>query len=214
MLDLHIAHDPPSGGVPWKELLPLAPHLFWAIVALVLLLVIGPATIRALLSRVTKLSFAGFEFQLQSEIDEAGAARDMPIAPKARNRLARRLARSRHLLECVRILWVDDRPVGNAAEMTLLRSLCVTIDFATSTEEARIRLGAGVYDLILSDMTRGGQPQAGLALLPDLDAAPLRPPIIFYVGAPTPTPEGAFGLTQAPDELFHLLLDALERRRG
>ena len=212
MLDLHIAHDPPSGGVPWKELLPLAPHLFWAIVALVALVMIGPTNIRALLPRITKVGILGIEIQLRSDIKRAARAREIPIPRRRMEHLIRRLARSRQLLHCARILWVDDRPLGNVAEMELLRSLCVSIDLAPSSEDARERLSAGVYDLVLSDMMREG-PRSGEALIPDVQSSPLKPPIIFYVRAEMPTPEGAYGLTQAPDKLFELILDALEERR-
>lgn len=42
-----------------------------------------------------------------------------------------------------------------------------------------------------------------------------RGPIIYYVGSADPSrpvPVGAFGLTARPDELLHLVMDALERR--
>jgi hypothetical protein len=40
--------------------------------------------------------------------------------------------------------------------------------------------------------------------------------VIFYVGEPDPkkgTPVYAFGLTNRPDELVHLVLDILERKK-
>jgi len=166
-----------------------------------------------LLSRITKVGILGVEIQLRSEIKRAARAREMPIPQRRMEHLIRRLARSKHLLHCTRILWVDDQPLGNVAEMELLRSLCVSIDLAMSSDDARDRLNAGVYDLVLSDMTRDGS-RSGEALIPDVQSSPLKPPIIFYVRAEMSKPEGAFGLTQAPDKLFELILDALEERRG
>jgi len=39
-------------------------------------------------------------------------------------------------------------------------------------------------------------------------------PVIFYIGYPDPSkgvPPHAFGITHRPDELLHLIMDALER---
>ena len=41
-------------------------------------------------------------------------------------------------------------------------------------------------------------------------------PVIFYIGIFDPKlgiPGGAFGITNRPDELLHLVLDALERKK-
>lgn len=90
-----------------------------------------------------------------------------------------------------------------------------SIDLATNSDIAREQLSRGVYDVLLTDMTRGKDRDAGRKLMPELEQAQLNPPIIFYVTDPTRTkPDQAFGLTVRPDELFHLITDALERQRG
>ena len=53
-------------------------------------------------------------------------------------------------------------------------------------------------------------------MLPRLREAGFHQPIIFYVGrldASAGVPAGAFGVTNRPDELLQLVLDALARAR-
>ena len=211
MIDIRLIPYESDSGLPWKE---LAPHLFWAAVALFFFFVIGPSRIRAALARATKLGFAGIEIELRAELDNAAAQKGTKLPQLTRDRLARRLDRSKSFLECARVLWVDDAPEGNLAEMELLRRLCVQVDLAKTTELARERLEGAVYDIVLSDMRRGTEGEAGLQLVPFVEGAPLKPALIFYVGSPRATPSGAFGLTTVPHELFQLVLNAMEQRRG
>jgi hypothetical protein len=54
-------------------------------------------------------------------------------------------------------------------------------------------------------------------MLPRLREAGFSQPVIFYVGRPEPgagVPAGAFGLTNRPDQLLQLTIDALSRVRG
>ena len=68
--------------------------------------------------------------------------------------------------------------------------------------------------MILSDIARGSRPAAGVEALPRLREAAPDVPVIFYVGEMTPdrvAPKGSAGITDSPDRLLHLVLDALER---
>jgi CheY-like chemotaxis protein len=201
-------------SVPWKELFILAPHLFWGCVILLLILFIGPRRVREMILSARKLGFAGFEIELGDDVAAAAAARHLTLPPHAQSRLASRLRRLQPLLECARLLWIDDKPQRNFHELTLLRRLCATVDIATTDGDARRSLATGVYDLVLSDMRRGRNRLAGSEFLAEIKRAILQPEVIFYVGEEQDRPPQAFGLTTRPDELFHLILDALERRRG
>jgi len=67
-----------------------------------------------------------------------------------------------------RVLWVDDRPKGNALEMAWLRDRGIQIDEAVSTEDGIWLFEAGKYALVVTDMYRpedGGNPHAGIDLL-------------------------------------------------
>ena len=54
-------------------------------------------------------------------------------------------------------------------------------------------------------------------MLPRLRNAGFHQPVIFYIGRPEPgagVPAGAFGVTNRPDQLLQLVVDALSRVRG
>jgi len=120
------------------------------------------------------------------------------------------------ILDGARLLWIDDKPDGNARETKLLRKLGVTIDTAVVSQEARQMLSRFHYDVIVSDMDREGCPNEGLMFLESLIGTRLFRYTIFYVGRVDenkPIPRGAFNITSQPDKLLHLIMDALERER-
>jgi len=72
------------------------------------------------------------------------------------------------------------------------------------------------YDVIISDMARTDEDDAGLRFLIKFRKVDETTPVIFYIGTYDPKlgkPIGAFGITNRPDELLHLVLDALERKK-
>lgn len=214
LLEVRIAGDPPTSAFPWEQILAWAPHLFWAAVALTIFFIIGPSRIREAFSRATKVGFGGLEVEFKSEIEQAAKAKQIDLPTQLRDQLARRLDRLQHLIASARILWIDDHPGSNGIEIGMLHKLGATIDLASSDRHAEQRLESAIYDLVLSDMARGDDPHAGRKFLSQVTSATLSPPLIFYVGKPEALPAGAFGLTARPDELFHLILDALERRKS
>jgi CheY-like chemotaxis protein len=129
--------------------------------------------------------------------------------------VARRARVVRPLLHGARALWVDDNPSNNLYERMTLASLGVMLDLALTTDEALYMAARVSYDLVLSDMRRGSNPAAGIEILDELRRHGLSTPVVFYTALadPTrPTPIGAFGLTNRPDELLHYAFDVLERR--
>jgi CheY-like chemotaxis protein len=148
---------------------------------------------------------------------------EVPDADRAR--ALQRARDERALLDGAEILWVDDRPSNNRNETRMLRSFGALITFACTTDEAldTLRLGAEAlrpFHLVLSDISRAypaHDAKAGLAMLGRFKADKIVTPIIFYIGrldADAGVPPGAFGLTDRPDQLLHLVLDALARVRG
>ncbi|QCK88198.1 hypothetical protein E8L99_21775 [Phreatobacter aquaticus] len=211
-MEIKITQILPPKGFPWEGLLALAPHLLWVSVAIGLVAVIGPARIRYAFSQAKKLSFGGFELQLKSELEQAAASKNIAMDNFNLGTLERRLDRLRELFVTAHILWIDDNPAGNLSEMRILRSFGATIEIARSDESARTSLQRSIFDLVLSDMSRDGNPRAGALFLPEVKNSLFSPPIIFYVGNRSCSPDGAFGMTTRPDELLHLILDALERK--
>jgi CheY-like chemotaxis protein len=113
-----------------------------------------------------------------------------------------------------RILWIDDRPKGNVSEHDCLTGLGAVVKTAETTRSAIALLVRERYDLILSDIAREHRDHAGIDDLPKLLALAPAVPIVLYVGQRKPgVPASVFGITDRPDELLHLCMDALERRR-
>jgi CheY-like chemotaxis protein len=141
-----------------------------------------------------------------------------------RQRALDRANKERELLDGAEILWVDDRPSNNRNEARMLRSFGALITFACTTDEAidALRLGAQQgepFDMIVSDINRGAseaEQKAGLNMLQRFSEENITLPVVFYVGkinSGVGTPDGAFGVTNRPDQLLHLVLDALARVR-
>jgi len=130
----------------------------------------------------------------------------------------RRAAYSPALVRGAHILWIDDHPnwVANIADT--LRHLGATVTVVPGTREALDHLGRAEDEpprVILSDIARGTNPRAGTEAIPALRKAAPGVPIIFNIAQYDERlgkPEGAFGITNKLDELFHLILDALEGR--
>lgn len=71
-----------------------------------------------------------------------------------------------------------------------------------------------LYEVVISDIARTEGPDAGLKLLERMYREGVHRWTIFYVRDLKPgVPPGAFGITNRPDHLLHLVMDALERER-
>jgi CheY-like chemotaxis protein len=139
----------------------------------------------------------------------------MTIAGDDLGRAARRLASAAKVVEGARLLWVDDTPDSIVQESRLLEQAGAVITRTLSTDEAVNALNRENFDLVLSDIARGDDDQAGLHFADELVARRNSPPIVFYVGAAKwPPPRHAFGIADRPDELVHLVLDSLARTRS
>jgi len=200
------------------------PGLFWVILVSIVVWRFFKPLRYDLLPNLSVLKVMGVEFSfVQDSIAHAIAlaekSKEFPradISEEDQQRVINRVRKNANLFRGRRILWIDDFPDGPANERKMLQSLLVDVDIATSTAAAEKLLQAKdkKYDLILSDMKRDGDSQAGLKFLQDYAKHKKRAPFIFYVGYPDPTkpaPLHAFGITHRPDELLHLIMDALER---
>lgn len=217
MVEFRMSYVPsaPASTPPWDQILALAPHIIWAAVLLGILAWIGRANLLAALKRVNKVTIAGVELQFREELEAAALSRGIDLSSEELGRAARRMAASRDLLRNAKLLWVDDCPDRIVKESRLMEETGARITRVTSTRDALARLDADNYDLVLSDIRRGEDAAAGLTLGNALAERMNAPPLIFYVGESLrPTPETAFGITDRPSELLHLVLDALSRVRG
>ncbi len=79
-----------------------------------------------------------------------------------------------------RILWVDDVPENNIGPAGVLGRLGAEIDVALDTETAMRKLAAGHYDLVISDMGRADEREAGLTLLSQMKLQGVAVPAVIY----------------------------------
>lgn len=118
------------------------------------------------------------------------------------------------------ILWVDDKPVNNVYESSVLKRLGASIVFARSTKEALAFLERDSYDLIISDVHRvedgSSNPDAGYELLEALTRLSKNIPLIFYTSSVVRMDKNrahsAYGAADIPSQLIDLVIRALEAR--
>jgi CheY-like chemotaxis protein len=200
----------------WVEVVKLVPSILWVGFAVLLTLLFrNPIAERLRGLRSLELP-GGVSAQFDAAIAQAAVSTGTVIPAGERSRLQRRVARDADLLRDSRLLWIDDEPSSTRTERSALTALGVVIDTAASDDDARRRIVAERYDVVISDIARGDRNDAGLTFIPTIREHDEDVPIIFYIRNADPelgTPAGALGLTNRPDELVDLLLDALQRRR-
>ena len=82
------------------------------------------------------------------------------------------------------------------------------------------KLTTSSYDAVISDMSRPPDPRAGYTLLEEMRNRGMQTPFIVYAGSNAPEHRqealrrGAQGSTNRADELFELVLSALDIRSG
>jgi len=113
------------------------------------------------------------------------------------------------------MLLVNDNPTEMSSVISLLNGIGMSVEVATSTDEALSKLKAHAFDVVNS--RRGNNRAAGIELLQSMRAQGYKQPVIFTVGVYEPdkgVPPFAFGITNRIDELCNLVFDALERSRS
>lgn len=79
-----------------------------------------------------------------------------------------------------RILWVDDYPINNESVVNLFEDKDIQFDIALTTKQGLELYKNELYDLIITDMGRGDESDAGLSLLKELKLLHCKTPIIVY----------------------------------
>ena len=214
-----------------EELAKHAPSFIWGALAFFVVFVFRKPIVSELLPRLSGVSVGGVEmsFVERSMAEAAGAAnrsnmvastvekRHVEVTKRDRECALERLTRAAHLLKGRRILWLDDSVANNRLERDLLTTFGVKIEQVQDNDAAfgALEPDGGGYDLILSDIDRPKGEPTGLDFLERYRGRGWGIPVIFYISMvdeEEPVPLGAFGLTNRPDELVHLVIDALARR--
>ncbi|MFN7769964.1 MAG: hypothetical protein ACK5UC_22415 [Planctomycetaceae bacterium] len=135
--------------------------------------------------------------------------------------LSARLERTGGCFVGEKILWIDDNhPTQNIQERDVLREMGLFVEYARTTDEVQnlldktACLGLQPYRVIISNNSWGDDLTAGQRFLGELFDSHKEAKLILYTSSFDPnssTPNYLFGITNRYDELFHLILDALER---
>jgi CheY-like chemotaxis protein len=113
-----------------------------------------------------------------------------------------------------RILWVDDRPSNNAREIKQLREQGFDVESRTDSSSAleELKQNPGGYDVVITDLKRDFDREAGFKFLRDAGAAAgSKPSFIVYTLSSNPDLDvnarrhGAIGGTNSPIRLFELV---------
>jgi len=199
------------------EALRTLPSILWVFLAFVAIWLFR-AQIKERIGALRSLEGpGGVKAQFDEGLKDAARATNTEISYVTRTRLEERIARSADQLRGAHLLWIDDVPSSTLNERTALTALGVVVDTAISSNDAEVLLKSNRYDAVISDIARGDSPEAGLAFISHLRELDPTVPLVFYIRNIDPklgSPAGALGLTNRPDELLDLLLDAFARSRG
>lgn len=154
--------------------------------------------------------------QAQNKLDESVKDRGREELPYwIKDALFERITYVKEKDVQVKALWVDDNPHYNINETDVLSSFGLKVEVALSSDEAVQMLGDGNYDLMLSDIRRGEIADEGIKFHRRLLVKGIDIPTIFYAAGfdrKLGVPPYAFGITNMPNELIHLVLDVIERK--
>lgn len=178
----------------------------------------------ALQNRLIGLSLFGLSITLQPRdvnhavVERSGAQGFAPSAtsldaepPEGDEITARARGLAKQLVGRT-ILWVDDHPEWLVTERRLVRGLGIFVEPAATNDQAMRTLAdpSNSIDVVISDIARDDK-SSGLDLAPLIQAS-TRQPLIYYVKQLDPgIPPGAIGITNRPDRLLDLVMDAVER---
>ena len=207
----------------WIEVIKLIPSFVWFLLVVIVIIKFYKPVRYELLPKVSDIKAMGVEFSfIKNSIDAALELADknpkwkIEVPEAAKKNVLNRAKEHFNVFQNATILWIDDNPENNLNEWRMFLQLNVKIELAKSTESALEMLHQKKYDVIISDMARTDEDDAGLRFLIKFRKVDETTPVIFYIGTYDPKlgkPIGAFGITNRPDELLHLVLDALERKK-
>ena len=116
-----------------------------------------------------------------------------------------------------RILWVDDYPINNESVVNLFEDKNIRFDIALTTKQGLELYKSELYDLIITDMERGDESDAGLTLLKELRLLHCQIPIIVYASCRSidrygdeSLRLGAYKVTNGIGNIISVISDILE----
>jgi len=206
------------------EIIKIIPDLLWVLLALVIFIYSYRLIKKTLLPNVTNISAFGIKINMLKEsidsiydIAKKDKMWDVSISELDKNIVLKRTNRNLNLFKNLSILWFDDRPDTLKNEIKMFRQLGGKIEITTTFEKTISMLKTNNFDLMISDIDRKNGEEDGVSTLKKLYKNKTYLPTIFYIGDVNEElgiPPHAFGLTNRPDELLHLVIDILERKNS
>ena len=147
-------------------------------------------------------------------LEESELRKNFHITEAQKTTILQRMANVKERNLTLRALWIDDNPPCVLSEQRLLTALNVQIDSAFSSENAALMIKNATYDLIVY-LNRNGNVHEGYEFIKELVEQNIRIPTIFYItklNEEKGVPPYAFGITNRPTELLHLVMDIIERK--
>ncbi|MFI3198558.1 MAG: hypothetical protein QX196_09580 [Methylococcaceae bacterium] len=182
------------------EIIKILPSLVWAVIVSGLILAFYHPIRKELIPRMTGIKALGVEATftfVKNELDRL--AESKPAGTKEnRDQVARRAERIAKVIEGGRILLVNDIPEQMKHVTSILNSLGISVEIATSSSQALSLLTNKLYDVVISDMSRDNIVDEGVKFLNETINLGVMRPTIFTVGNYEPErgiPPFAFGIT-------------------
>lgn len=183
----------------WIKLIETIPAVLWVAFAATTYFTLRGTIVQRVVPRLTAVRALGVEVDLAGELLDRAQEGSRSIVTAAGRRTALgRLEHAADVLQGGKVLWVDDRPEGNAPLVELFRAAGMHIDLAPSTEEAVPLFRRRPYDVIISDLDREGDPQAGVKMLRILEQYNVSVPVLIYAGRFDPERGLTEGSSQQP----------------
>ena len=198
-----------------SDIVDLVAAIVWPVLILGFLWYFRGPIRTQLLPRLTGVHGFGLQLTFAAQALNAATTDRADISERSRSAAVARLQRDGQVLNGARILWVDNTPSNNFNERRLFERAGATIDPALRTADGLEATRLHPYDLIISDWARPESENAGPELLRALRDRGVHVPAVFYAGRVQGRERGdAIGLTDRPDELLHIVLDALQTERN
>ena len=164
-----------------------------------------------------RLGSMGWQVNLVSHRTDNAMDKPGFVAPVgASQQLQRQLKGSGDLMREASVLWLDDHPGHNVVERRFLARAGAWVETVTSTAEAVDTLRWCRFHVVIADMERvGGSPTPEIAKAAKQVLGDTR--VVYYVGQvdhQRGVPQDTYGITDRPDELYDLVIRAMELSSG
>jgi hypothetical protein len=201
-------------------LIDIVPQVLLIVIVAAVLLALRRPLLENVLPRVSRVSLFGIGVDLQPAqvrraLEDQGAPADRPMpTDNALGAIADRARRNAEVIRGRTVVWIDDHPEWTRAERVVLHRIGVFSEPVRTTKEAESVLASGLggrpVDVLISDIATDSGSRLDKVIKMSRERGSV--PVIFYVAQLRGgVPADAFGITNRPDELWHLVMDALER---